>query len=100
MDKKNKLDEQLKTVKILFKRLRIVYNKCSENTQDLEGYSLDSLLPAQANVTEWKYDDRKQTEQYLATLEERKELYEQIAIKNRHLQGIINVYSQTKSWSF
>lgn len=88
MEKKNKLDEQLKNVKILFKRLRIVYNKCIENTQDLEGYAVDSLLPSQTNIADWKYDDRKQTEQYIATLEERKELYEQIAIKNRHLQGI------------
>lgn len=88
LDKKNKLDDQLKTVKVLFKRLRIVYNKCNENSQELDSFPLDSMVPTQSNLSNWQYSDRKQSDQYLSALEERKELYDQILLKNRHLQGI------------
>jgi mediator of RNA polymerase II transcription subunit 30 len=87
-DKKNKLDDQLKMVKVLFKRLRIIYNKCNENSQEMDSYPLDSMLPTQSNLVDWKYADRVKSEQYLAAVEEKKELYDQILVKNRHLQGI------------
>lgn len=35
-DKKTKLQEQLKTIKLLFKRLRLIYDKCNENCQGME----------------------------------------------------------------
>lgn len=88
LDKKNKLDDQLKTVKVLFKRLRIVYNKCNENSLELDSYPLDTMIPTQSNLVDWKYSEKKKSDQYLAALEERKELYDQILVKNRHLQGI------------
>lgn len=90
LDKKNKLDDQLKTVKVLFKRLRIVYNKCNENSQELDSYALDTMVPTQSNLVDWKYSDRTKSDQYLAAVEEKKELYDQILVKNRHLQGIIS----------
>ena len=90
LDKKNKLDDQLKTVKVLFKRLRIVYNKCNENSQELDSYGLDTMVPTQSNLVDWKYSDRTKSDQYLAAVEEKKELYDQILVKNRHLQGIIS----------
>lgn len=86
-DKKNKLDEHLKAVKVLFKRLRIVYNKCNENSQELDAYSLETMIPTQSNLADWKYSERTKSDQYLAALEEKKELYDQILVKNRHLQG-------------
>ena len=90
-DKKNKLDDQLKMVKVLFKRLRIIYNKCNENSQEMDSYPLDSMLPTQNNLVDWKYADRVKSEQYLAAVEEKKELYDQILVKNRHLQGIFKI---------
>ena len=90
-DKKNKLDDQLKMVKVLFKRLRIIYNKCNENSQEMDSYPLDSMLPTQSNLVDWKYADRVKSEQYLAAVEEKKELYDQILVKNRHLQGIFKI---------
>jgi mediator of RNA polymerase II transcription subunit 30 len=93
VDKKNKLDDQLKMVKVLFKRLRIIYNKCNENSQELDSYPLDSMLPTQSNLVDWKYADRVKSEQYLAAVDEKKELYDQILVKNRHLQGIFGYKS-------
>lgn len=92
-EKKTKLDEQLRTVKLLFKRLRIIYNKCNENSQELDAYPLESMIPTQSNLADWKYGEKKNTEQYLTALEERKELYEQIVVKNRHLQGTLGMLS-------
>jgi len=97
MDKKNKLQEQLKTVKVLFKRLRIIYDKCNENSQDLESYPLETMIPTQSNLDDWKYGDKKNTENYQTALDERKELYEQILVKNRHLQEIMD-YMRSIMW--
>lgn len=91
VDKKNKLDDQLKMVKVLFKRLRIIYNKCNENSQELDSFPLDTMIPTQSNLVDWKYADKTKSEQYLAAVEEKKELYEQIAVKNRHLQGTLSI---------
>ena len=96
-DKKNKLDEQLKTVKLLFKRLRIVYTKCNENSQELDSYPLETMIPSQSNLADWKYTDKKNSDQYLAAVEERKELYDQILAKNRHLQEIMD-YMRSIIW--
>jgi hypothetical protein len=46
------------------------------------------MLPTQINLVDWKYADRVKSEQYLAAVDEKKELYDQILVKNRHLQGI------------
>lgn len=97
VDKKSKLQEHLKTIKVLFKRLRIIYDKCNENSQDLEGYQLDTMIPTKSNLTDWKYADRKNTDQYQTALEERKELYDQILVKNRHLQEIMD-YMRSIIW--
>jgi len=97
MDKKNKLQEQLKTVKVLFKRLRIIYDKCNENSQELESYPLETMIPTQSNLDEWKYGDKKNTEQHQAAVDERKDLYEQILVKNRHLQEIMD-YMRSIMW--
>ena len=49
------------------------------------------MVPTQSNLSDWQYSDRKQSDQYLSALEERKELYDQILVKNRHLQGNFNI---------
>jgi len=43
-EKKAKVYEQLKTLRILFKRLRLIYEKCNENCQGMEYTHIEVLL--------------------------------------------------------
>ena len=75
----------------------MIYDKTNENVQSLESYPLETMIPTKANLNDWKYVDRKNTEQYHTALEERKELYDQILVKNRHLQEIMD-YVRSIIW--
>lgn len=43
-EKKAKVYEQLKTIRVLFKRLRLIYEKCNENCQGMEYTHIEVLL--------------------------------------------------------
>lgn len=43
-EKKAKVQEQLRTIKILFKRLRLIYEKCNENCQGMEYTHIEVFL--------------------------------------------------------
>ncbi|XP_021914992.1 mediator of RNA polymerase II transcription subunit 30-like isoform X4 [Zootermopsis nevadensis] len=88
-EKKSKVHEQLKTIRILFKRLRLIYEKCNENCQGMEYTHIESLIPLKE---EWdmKSDEKKTSESYRLVCEENKEIMEQVILKNRHLKEIID----------
>ncbi|KOC65595.1 Mediator of RNA polymerase II transcription subunit 30 [Habropoda laboriosa] len=90
-EKKNKVQEQLRTLKLLFKRLRLIYEKCNENCQlqGMEYTHIESLIPLKE---EWdmKSDEKKTSEAYRLACEESKEIMEQVVLKNRHLKEIID----------
>ncbi|XP_031830621.1 mediator of RNA polymerase II transcription subunit 30 [Nomia melanderi] len=90
-EKKNKVQEQLRTLKLLFKRLRLIYEKCNENCQlqGMEYTHIESLIPLKE---EWdmKSDERKTSEAYRVACEDSKEVMEQVVLKNRHLKEIID----------
>lgn len=88
-EKKAKVYEQLKTLRILFKRLRLIYEKCNENCQGMEYTHIESLIPLKE---EWdmKSDEKKTSESYRLVCEENKEVMEQVILKNMHLKEIIN----------
>ncbi|KAK1132048.1 Mediator of RNA polymerase II transcription subunit 30 [Melipona bicolor] len=90
-EKKNKVQEQLRTLKLLFRRLRVIYEKCNENCQlqGMEYTHIESLIPLKE---EWdmKSDERKTSEAYRLACEESKEIMEQVVLKNRHLKEIID----------
>jgi mediator of RNA polymerase II transcription subunit 30 len=53
-EKKAKVQEQLRTIKILFKRLRLIYEKCNENCQGMEYTHIEVLLmPILKLLTYW-----------------------------------------------
>ncbi|CAL7943792.1 unnamed protein product [Xylocopa violacea] len=90
-EKKNKVQEQLRTLKLLFKRLRLIYEKCNENCQlqGMEYTHIESLIPLKE---EWdmKSEEKKTSEAYRLACEESKEIMEQVVLKNRHLKEIID----------
>ena len=97
-----KMQEQLKTIRVLFKRLRMIYDKTNENAHSLQSHPIETMIPTKANLSDWKYADRKNTDQYHTALEERKELYDQIVVKNRHLQvnNLVPLYVGDKFYGY
>ena len=95
IDRKNKLQDQLKGVRLLFRRLRLVHEKCNENTVDMEYTHIQSLIPYKDEKPEMiKTEEKKQGELYRQMSEEHKELMEQVIMKNRQLKDIIDQLRQ------
>ncbi|XP_029161980.1 mediator of RNA polymerase II transcription subunit 30 isoform X2 [Nylanderia fulva] len=90
-DKKIKIFDQLRIIKMMFKRLRLIYEKCNENCQlqGMEYTHIESLIPLKE---EWdmKSDEKKTSEAYRLICEESKEVMEQVILKNRHIKEIID----------
>ncbi|KAK7869981.1 hypothetical protein R5R35_013749 [Gryllus longicercus] len=88
-EKKAKVQDQLRTIRVLFKRLRLIYDKCNENCQGMEYTHIESLIPLKE---EWdmKSDEKKTSESYRLACDESKEIMEQVILKNRHLKEIID----------
>jgi len=81
-EKKKKVYEQLEMIKMMFKRLRLIYEKSNENCQlqGMEYTHIESLIPLKE---EWdmKSDEKKTSEAYRLICEERKEVMEVRRIK-------------------
>ncbi|XP_025161233.1 mediator of RNA polymerase II transcription subunit 30 isoform X2 [Harpegnathos saltator] len=91
-EKKTKVYEQLRMLKMLFKRLRLIYEKCNENCQlqGMEYTHIESLIPLKEDLEIMKSDEKKPSEAYRLVCEESKEVVEQVILKNRHLKEIID----------
>jgi len=76
-EKKNKVYEQLRMIKMMYKRLRLIYEKCNENCQlqGMEYTHIESLIPLKE---EWdmKSDEKKTSESYRLACEEHKDVME------------------------
>lgn len=90
-EKKAKIQEHIKTIKVYFKRLRIIYLRCNENSQlqGMEYTHIESLIPLKEEGDS-KSEERKNSEAYRQASEECKELMHQVALKNQHLKEIID----------
>lgn len=87
-EKKTKVYDQLRMIKMMFKRLRLIYEKCNENCQlqGMEYTHIESLIPLKE---EWdmKSDEKKSSEAYRLACEESKEIME--------VRKIMLVYTST-----
>ncbi|XP_045492635.1 mediator of RNA polymerase II transcription subunit 30 [Colias croceus] len=88
-DKKAKMQEQLRTIRLLYKRLRLIYDKCNETCQGMEYTHMESLIPLKDEADNKALDERRNTESYRLVLEENKELTEQVVLKNKQLKDVI-----------
>ena len=92
LEKQNRLNEVLKGIGMLFKRLRVCWEKCQENTAGLDFYPIESLIPVKDEAgTDGRAElEKKRGDTYRTALEEHNELVTQIVHKNRHLKDIID----------
>ncbi|XP_013149364.1 PREDICTED: mediator of RNA polymerase II transcription subunit 30 isoform X1 [Papilio polytes] len=90
-DKKAKMQEQLRTIRLLFKRLRLIYEKCNETCQveGMEYTHMESLIPLKDEADNKTLDERRNTETYRQILEENNILTEQVVTKNKQLKEVI-----------
>lgn len=90
-EKKAKVQELLRTIRVLFKRLRLIYEKCNENCQlqGMEYMHIESLIPYKDEIDP-KHDEKKNSESYRLACEESKEVMEQVILKNRQLKEVID----------
>ncbi|XP_071055202.1 mediator of RNA polymerase II transcription subunit 30 isoform X2 [Onthophagus taurus] len=90
-DKKAKIQEQLRTIRVLFKRLRLIYEKCNDNCQlqGMEYTHIESLIPFKDEIDP-KYDEKKNSEAYRLICEESKEVMEQVVQKNKQMKEVID----------
>lgn len=90
-DRRIKMQDQLRNIKLLFKRLRIIYEKCNDSCQlqGMEYMHMEGLIPLQE---EWdmKSEERKTSETYRVASDELKDVAEQLSNKNKHLKEIID----------
>lgn len=90
-EKKAKVQELLRTIRVLFKRLRLIYEKCNENCQiqGMEYTHIESLIPYKDELDP-KHEDKKNSETYRLSFEESKEVMEQVILKNKQLKEVID----------
>lgn len=90
-EKKAKVQELLRSIRVLFKRLRLIYERCNENCQlqGMEYTHVESLIPFK-DQSDLKHDEKKNSEAYRLACEESKEVMEQVVLKNRQLKEVID----------
>ncbi|KAG5894339.1 hypothetical protein JTB14_004383 [Gonioctena quinquepunctata] len=90
-EKKAKVQELLRTIRVLFKRLRLIYEKCNENCQlqGMEYTHIESLIPFKDEIDP-KHDEKKNSEAYRCACEESKEVMEQVVLKNKQLKEVVD----------
>ena len=90
-ERKLKIQEILSNIRNNFKRLGMIYHRCNETAQlqGMEYMHIESLIPLKE---EWdqKADERKMSESYRMACEERREIMEQVLLKNKHLKEVID----------
>ncbi|XP_055689616.1 mediator of RNA polymerase II transcription subunit 30 [Lutzomyia longipalpis] len=84
-----KVQEQFRTIRLLFKRVRILYDKCNDSCQQgMEYTHVESLIPLKDEP------DHKpqvaQSEEYQKALQDNRELLETVMLKNKQLREVID----------
>ncbi|GAB0090281.1 Mediator of RNA polymerase II transcription subunit 30 [Sergentomyia squamirostris] len=84
-----KIQEQFRTIRLLFKRVRILYDKCNDSCQQgMEYTHVESLIPLKDEP------DHKpqvpQSEEYQKVLQDNRELLETVMLKNKQLREVID----------
>lgn len=82
-------ENNLRTIRLLFKRLRILYEKCNDGyPQGMEFTQVESLIPYMDEPE--VRQEPPQTEEYRKELQENLELKETILLRNRQIREIID----------
>ena len=106
-EKQNRLQDVLKGIGMLFKRLRVCWEKCQvanqnflriqtddwmfqENTGGMDFMPIESLIPLKEDGEGRVELEKKRGDAYKSAAEEHNELVQQITLKNRHLKDVID----------
>ncbi|CAD7014389.1 mediator of RNA polymerase II transcription subunit 30 [Ceratitis capitata] len=85
-----KVQEYFRTIRLLFKRVRIIYEKCNDGyPHGMDYTNVESLI----NYKEEQPDHRSeaaQCDEYRKALQENQELIETVRLKNRQLREVID----------
>lgn len=89
LERKLKVQEHFRTIRLLFKRLRILYDKCIySGQQGLEYTNIESFIPMKDEP-----DNRPEpimTDEYKKALAENRKLMEMVTQKNKSLKEVID----------
>jgi len=87
---KPKVQDTLKNIRVMYKRLRVIYDKIEElcPTTDNIDAELESSLPFKGQPT--PIDEKRNSEAYLAAYEEDRELIEQVVKKNQQIRDTMD----------
>ncbi|KAG5677619.1 hypothetical protein PVAND_007361 [Polypedilum vanderplanki] len=84
-DKRQKMQDQFRTIRLLFKRLRLLYEKCENSEEYIE---IENLIPYVDNPN--TLDPMSNADEYEKALAENRELNEVLKEKNLQLKEIID----------
>merc|ERR1719308_409098 len=90
LEKQTRLQDVLKGIGMLFKRLRVCWEKCQENTGGMDFMPIESLIPLKEDGEGRVELEKKRGDAYKSAAEEHNELVQQITLKNRHLKDVID----------
>ncbi|XP_063695672.1 mediator of RNA polymerase II transcription subunit 30 [Culicoides brevitarsis] len=88
MDKKMKVQEQFRTLRLLFKRLRLLFDKVNDGLEDTDYPHIMNFVPLKDGP-----DTRPEvqiTDDYKKYVQEAKELSDMLSTKNRQLREVID----------
>ncbi|XP_076051950.1 mediator of RNA polymerase II transcription subunit 30-like [Oratosquilla oratoria] len=88
-ERKIKIQEHLQTIRHLFKRLKIIYDRVNENCAGMEYTHIESLIPYKDEVDN-RPDQKKMSETYRRLADEARELREQLCLKARYVKEVID----------
>jgi mediator of RNA polymerase II transcription subunit 30 len=90
-DKRQKMQDQFRTIRLLFKRLRLLYDKCESSDEIMQ---IETLIPftgeGNPRFPGYEREDQEDNEEYQKALAENRELTEVLKDKNVQLKEIID----------
>ncbi|KAI9582781.1 hypothetical protein GQX74_011998 [Glossina fuscipes] len=86
-----KVQEHFRTIRLLFKRMRLIYERCNDGyPQGMEYTTVESLIPFKDEPEHRLGLEATQCEEYRKALQENQELIDTVKLKNRQLREIID----------
>ncbi|XP_033727485.1 mediator of RNA polymerase II transcription subunit 30-like isoform X2 [Pecten maximus] len=90
MEKRTKLEENLQTLSMGFKKLHLFYSKVNEMSKDCDNLSEEALIPIEGQPFEDRMSTNSSEVYYRFVVDENREIIEQLQAKNRELKDIID----------
>ncbi|XP_066269190.1 mediator of RNA polymerase II transcription subunit 30-like [Branchiostoma lanceolatum] len=87
-ERQTKLQDLVRQMEVLFRKLRLIYEKCHESTAGLQHSNIEALVPYVEHL-EGKHDD-SESDSVRYVNEERREVVEKVKQKNQQLKVLMD----------